>query len=105
MYKYDKAAFELLVTHEIDLVPPKAERIPEYINFKVQTTNTQVPTSSETLVAEAPPKPTLIPTNYRPGDGVSQRIKGKSRKNFYEDVYGKSSKYLDEISPQIAGRD
>jgi len=60
---------------------------------------------SETLVASAPPPATLIPKNYRAGDGLREAVKGKTKRDFYTDVYGKSSQYLEEITPTIAGRE
>lgn len=103
LYKYDQKEFELLALKEDAVIAPKAERIPEYINFAI-TPNKPVTTYSETLVATAPPKATPIPSNYRVGDGLRATLKTKSRRNFQEDVYGESSLYLDELTPQTTGR-
>ncbi len=104
LYKYDQKEFEMLAfNEEATLIPPKAERIPEYIDFAM-TQNKPKTTYSETLVAEAPPKATAIPTNYRAGDGLRAAVKTKSIRNFHEDVYGGSSQYLDELTPQTVGR-
>ena len=103
LYKYDQKEFELLAFKEDAVIAPKAERIPEYINFAI-TANQPTTTYSETLVATAPPQATPIPSNYRAGDGLRATAKTKSPRNFQEDVYGGSSLYLDELTPQIVGR-
>ncbi len=60
---------------------------------------------SETLVASAPPPAMLIPENYQAGDGLKEGGKGQPKNDFYSDVYGRSSRYLEGITPSIAGRE
>ena len=106
LYKYDQKDFELLVFQkEETITAPKAERIPEYIDFTItQNKPATTRTHAETLVAEAPPKATPIPANYKPGDGLRATNKNKSRRSFQEIVYGASSQYLDELTPQVVGK-
>ena len=102
LYNYDKAPSSLLAVQKNKNTIPKAEKIKEkYLGFSIATTSSIKQTYAETLVAETPPQPTVLPSNYKPGDGIKQK-----RRNFQKDVYGnKSNKYLDEIVPQIYGRD
>jgi len=98
LYKYDLEEVEELVFQPRErLSPPKAERIPEYIDFSTTINQpTTTSTYAETLVAEAPPQSVRLPANYKVGDG----LKAVERGDFQEDVFGGSSRYLDEITPQ-----
>lgn len=104
--KYDTVDINLLA-EQTTVAPPKAERINEsnYLNFSVTTTAQRPAQHTETLVATAPPQPTLLPDNYKVGDGFKTNSIDNSPSNFHEDVYGGSSQYLDEISPQYVGRE
>lgn len=107
LYKYDQEEFSLLaLARKETIIAPKAEKIPNYLNFAVEINQaTTTSTNSETLVAEAPPQAMPIPTNYRAGDGLRTVVKANSKSNFYEDVYGGSSKYLEEVTPRSFGRE
>ena len=108
LYEYDKTSNNLLVAQKNrTLMTPKSERIPnDYLNFTLSTH--QVVTTqpyAESLVAQAPPQATAIPTNYQPGDGFRNNTEASRTYTFNEDVYGGSSRYLDEITPQSLGRE
>jgi len=105
LYKYDQEGFEgLAINKTEELVAPRAERIPEYIDFTVTPNRRPTTTYSETLVAEAPPQATPISKDYRVGDGLRAVVQTKNTRNFHEDIYGGSSLYLDELTPQTASR-
>lgn len=105
LYKYDKVTTPLLAKEE-RINKPKAEKIGDnYLNFSVAATASTTQTYAEVLVAQAPPQPTALPINYKPGDGY-KKVQKQERRNFHEDVYGVSSnKYLDVITPQTFGQD
>jgi len=107
LYQYDRGEALLFAMEKVEEpTVPKAEKIEEYVNFGTQNSRlTTASIPSETLVASAPPPATLIPKNYRAGDGLREAVKGKTKRDFYTDVYGKSSQYLEEITPTIAGRE
>lgn len=107
LYQYDRGNPVLFVMNKAEEpTAPSTERIEEYVDFS--TTSSQrmtLATTSATLVEETPPPATLIPENYRVGDGLRRIVQAKQQNDFYSDVYGKSSKYLDEITPNSVGRE
>ena len=107
LYQYDRGEALLFAMEKVEEpTASKAESLEEYVDFRVQNnrlTTASIP--SETLVASAPPPATLIPENYRAGDGLRAAVQGKPKRDFYTDVYGRSSQYLEEITPSIAGRE
>lgn len=81
---------------------PQAAQLEEYIDFQLPIVQTTTPTGySVTLVEETPPPATSIPRNYKVGDGLRRIVRAKQQNDFYADVYGRSSQYLEEISPSI----
>lgn len=107
LYQYDRGEALLFAMQKTKkLTAPKAESIEEYVDFTVQNNRPATTIGhSETLVASAPPPAMLIPENYQAGDGFKEAVKGQQKSDFYTDVYGRSSRYLEEITPSIAGRE
>ena len=107
LYQYDRGNPVLFVMDKKEEpIAPRTEPIEEYINFTPSVNQSVVAAvNSETLVAITPPPATLIPENYRVGDGLRRIVEAKQQNDFYSDVYGKSNQYLDEITPNSVGRE
>jgi len=103
LYQYDRGNPVLFAmeTSKESTVPTE-----EYLDAQVVSNKpVMLATPSETLVASAPPPATLIPENYKAGDGLKRMITAKQQNDFYSDVYGRSSRYLEEITPNTIGRE
>ncbi len=107
LYQYDRGNPILFVMNKTEeSTAPSTERIEEYINFQTPASQPMtVAITSATLVEETPPPATLIPRNYKVGDGLRRIVQAKQQNDFYSDVYGKSSQYLEEITPNSIGRE
>jgi len=107
LYQYDRGnpvLFAMETTNRPTV--PKVENSAAYIDFQASPNQlVAIPVHSETLVASAPPPATLIPENYRVGDGLKRIVEAKQQNDFYSDVYGRSSQYLEEVTPNIVGRE
>lgn len=103
LHQYDRGNPVLFAMEKEKESTPPAQ---EYLDAQVvgNTPVTRV-THSETLVASAPPPATLIPQNYKAGDGLKRMVEAKQQNDFYSDVYGRSSRYLEEITPNTIGRE
>jgi len=102
LYQYDRGNPVLFAMKKRkEATAPKAE----YLDIAI-TANPPVAAAipSETLVASAPPPATLLPENYKAGDGLKRIAAAKQQNDFYTDVYGRSSQYLEEITPNTIGR-
>ncbi len=106
LYQYDNRHPVLFVMDKIkEPTVPQAESLDEYIDFgSGRPTTTTMTAGAETLVASTPPAATLIPENYKVGDGLKRIVQAKQQNDFYSDVYGRSSQYLEEITPSVIGR-
>ncbi len=97
LYQYDRGNPVLFAMEK-----KKESTMPaqEYLDAQVVANKPiSIATHSETLVASAPPPATLIPQNYKAGDGLKRMVEAKQQNDFYSDVYGRSSRYLEEITP------
>lgn len=106
LYQYDRGSPVLFAMESSgELAAPKAEQVEEYLTTPV-TSNQPVATTidSEILVASPPPPAALIPKNYRAGDGLKRIVEAKQQNDFYADVYGRSSRYLEAVTPATAGK-
>ena len=84
---------------------PRPEQLEEYIDFSTQINSVATTIMNPNTAKEiAPPPATLIPANYKVGDGLRRIVTAKQQNDFYTDVYGRSSRYLEEITPSNLGR-
>ena len=106
LYQYDSQNSILFAMDKVkESTVPQAESLDEYIDFGRPATTTVSTDSKIVVTSSPPPAATLIPENYKVGDGLRRLVQAKQQNDFYSDVYGRSSQYLEEITPSVIGKE